>query len=342
MPSGHNGPYYDDETPVRNTSHWLITFAKAYRITGQQSFRTAAQKALDYLLSEEARPMGHTFWHRKNPEKDTCNGLIGQAWTIEALVAAAELLETREPIRVAEDVFLVHPFREEVGLWRRVAVDGQRLSLDYTLNHQIWFAAGGALLAPYVNSSVGQQVDRFMDRLHVHFRTHGSGLIKHGIRTAHTWDPSNWRTILKRGLRRGIEVFFPSVPKTKEVGYHPFNLYGLAILYKQYPDHSFWGSAAFQNACKYLSSDEFKREIYESPYGFPYNPAGFEVAFALDTFTDVFLEGTIDKQESWVEDQLKKCYDYGSKFMESNTEDKKTHSARLYEAIRLSNLSVEC
>lgn len=340
MPSGHNGPYYDDETPVRNTSHWLITFRKAYEISGGQKFQMAAQKAAEYILSDEARPMGYTFWHRKNPEKDTCNGLIGQAWTIEALVEAAELLDSRESIRVAEEVFRLHRFREDLGLWRRTAVDGQRLPLDYTLNHQIWFAAAGALLAPYAESSIGRQIDRFLDRLHLHFRIHTSGLIKHKILTAYSWETSSWRTIFKRGIRRGVEVFFPSVSETKEVGYHAFNLYGLALLYRKYPDHSFWNSASFRKACTYLRSKDFRTQIYESPYGFPYNPPGFEVAFALDTFTDVFLGDTKEEKESWVQEQLDTCYDWKINLMRKNTRDEYTQSARLYESSRLNNISV--
>ena len=29
MPAGHNGPYQDPETPIRNTAHWIVSFAKA-------------------------------------------------------------------------------------------------------------------------------------------------------------------------------------------------------------------------------------------------------------------------------------------------------------------------
>ena len=48
MPAGHNGPYFDLETPVRNTGHWLMTFLKVYSITKKKIFFNAAQKALDY------------------------------------------------------------------------------------------------------------------------------------------------------------------------------------------------------------------------------------------------------------------------------------------------------
>ncbi len=33
FPPGHNGPYHDQETPVRNTAHWLFTMLKACEIS---------------------------------------------------------------------------------------------------------------------------------------------------------------------------------------------------------------------------------------------------------------------------------------------------------------------
>jgi hypothetical protein len=36
MPPGHNGPYQDPETPVRNTAHWIQTYLAANRMTGDE------------------------------------------------------------------------------------------------------------------------------------------------------------------------------------------------------------------------------------------------------------------------------------------------------------------
>ena len=54
MPPGHNGPYHDPETPVRNTSHWLITFLKAHDISGRKQFLEAVRCShhLIYSTSE--------------------------------------------------------------------------------------------------------------------------------------------------------------------------------------------------------------------------------------------------------------------------------------------------
>ena len=110
MPPGHNGLYHDPETPVRNSSHWLITFLKAYEISGEEQFCNAAHTLVEYLGGEELRPGSTTFLCRTNPQKDSCNGLIGQAWVIEALVEAYRVLKIPEALSLAEELFLLHPF----------------------------------------------------------------------------------------------------------------------------------------------------------------------------------------------------------------------------------------
>jgi len=56
FPAGRNGPYFDPETPVRNSGHWLIIFAKCYELTGDDKFRNKVHKVAEYLCSKDARP----------------------------------------------------------------------------------------------------------------------------------------------------------------------------------------------------------------------------------------------------------------------------------------------
>lgn len=332
MPSGHNGLYYDPETSVRNTSHWLITFLKAYSISHQKKFLEAAQRTTAYLCSREARPMEATFWHRKNPKKDTCNGLIGQAWTIEALIIAAQELEMPELITLAKKVFLLHPFNENIGLWQRVGVDGTYLSFDMTFNHQLWFAAAGGLLAKYTAGEVETRVRYFMDGVIHHFNVHHSGLIRHRVAmNKFKWRQRILHLVNLPGLLRESKYL-----AYKEVGYHSFNLYGFALLKQQYPDHAFWGSTKFKSALNYAQSEAYLRDIKDNQYGYPYNPSGFEMAFALE----VFFTNNRSEQERWLSEQLRHCYDFESHMMTRGTKDPVTHAARLYEATRLPNLAV--
>ena len=61
---GHNGPYNDPETPVRNYGHWLITFSKCFELTGKQIYLEKVRELAEYLVSDESRPHGFSFHHR--------------------------------------------------------------------------------------------------------------------------------------------------------------------------------------------------------------------------------------------------------------------------------------
>ena len=87
---GHNGPYNDPETYVRTHAHLSILFFKAFKITKNNKYKKEAIRQINFLLLKEARPYNSTFHYRNKKGKDKCNGLIGQAWSIEALMIAYE------------------------------------------------------------------------------------------------------------------------------------------------------------------------------------------------------------------------------------------------------------
>ena len=244
FPPGHNGPYYDKETPVRNTSHWLITMLKAYEISGKTIFKDSAYRAAKYLTGSEARPMNATFFCRLNPEKDFCNGLIGQAWALEALIFASKVFEDHRYKNLAKTVFAAHPFDSNTGLWRIVNTDGSYRSFDMTFNHQLWFAATGGMIDPKSDGAIGHLVIRFLDCAQInHLRVRRSGRIQHAIT-----GPPHKNVILS------LSRFFfkhsnSKAQKTemveKEIGYHAFNLCAFAILNEIFPDHPFWKTRKF-------------------------------------------------------------------------------------------------
>ena len=342
MPAGHNGPYHDTDTPVRNTGHWLITFLKAHEISGDVVFMEAATRAAQYLSSKAARPMGATFYHRTNPDNDFCNGLVGQAWTIEALAIASHELQDDSYRELAESVFLLHPFDEKVGLWRRVGVDGSWLSYDFTFNHQLWFAAAGSMLLPSGDQRIKSSLARFMDLLPQTLIVYPNGLIYHPLRRPIV--PSRLGRVRKL-VRSALAFRADKTPQrrmyNKSIGYHAFNLYAFAMLYQHTPDHVFWQSQQFLSTLRYLDDDEFLNGINDNEFGYPYNPPGFEVAYALSVFGKDDAK-TVERQMSdWVSSQLTRCFDFESGQMSLNTEDPITHAARIYEATRLPELSLE-
>lgn len=334
FPAGHNGPYRDPETPVRNTGHWAITLLHAFLVTQDEAFAEASRRAVGYLLSRAARPMDATFFCRTNPDKDMCNGLVGQAWSIEALAVVGDALAVPEALEVAGEVFLLHPFDEQAGLWRRVNVDGSRATFDLTFNHQLWFAAAGSLLP---GDLVGtERVTRFLDAAAGGLlRVTRQGRIRHAF-------PSPWpaeRTVAGlRAARRRVSIRGSAqAMASKELGYQAFNLYAFALLRQRLPHHPLWALPSVRAALGFVNRDHYERGLEGNAFAYPYNPSGFEVAYAIQVF-----DGLPWRRDPawWVDQQLRRSYDRKSKALTRGTADPVTLAARLYEATRLSDVTV--
>jgi hypothetical protein len=274
-----------------------------------------------------------------------CNGVIGQAWVIEALALAAEKLEEPCYRSLAKEVFLLHPFDHAVGLWRRVHVSGKVASYDLTFNHQLWFAAAGALLDNDPRGAIGSRVMRFLDRANESYlKVAPSGRIKHLIIF-----PIKMRKVPRRlhGAVRSIYTLYESLRQFprhaymahKEIGYHAFNAYAFALLKQRIPEHPLWCSRKFHAALEFMNGQEYQDGLEDNKYGYPYNPPGFEVAFAAQVFDSSF---SLRQPASWwVEQQLKRSYDTQKQMMSRNTEDETTFAARLYEATRLRDMELQ-
>ncbi|UMZ74719.1 hypothetical protein [Natranaerofaba carboxydovora] len=354
---GNNGPYMDPETPVRNTAHWLITFSYLYKETGDKIFLEGLEKCGEYLLSDEARPMQATFYCRKNPKKDFSNGLIGQAWVIEALVEAYSVLDNDKFINAANEVFLLHPFDDNLGLWVVVNVDGSYKGFDMTFNHQLWFAAAGALLHNLQqNQECRRQIDIFLKKIKHNFQVYNNGLIKHKIQRKHNkkeklrWGYDlckNW----KNRLVSGRNMVY------KENGYHLFNLYAFALIYYYIDsDNQFWESKKFKKALNYAFSDSLftilekdnhalditfpamDKKISVNRYGYPYNAPGFELPYIYNIFKDRFFKNNnnqcYEKTKFALKRQLALTYETNLNSFSINTEDQRTLNSRIYEITR--------
>ncbi len=327
------------ETSVRNTGHWLITFLKAWRISGEPRFADAARNAVNYLASDEVRPGGATFWHRDQEGKDSCNGLIGQAWTIEALATASETLERPEPAELAEEVFLRHPYDDALGLWRMVEVDGTELGFDSTFNHQLWFAAAASLIRKPVSKLVNLRVETFLDRLPQNVGLYSDGLIRHPLQAKLPEARRGIKSMVAKALFAGGSKDKEHRQRSKAVGYHAFNLYALALLATRYATHVTFGSPKIGAALSCVDSEQYAENLDANPYGYPYNPPGFEVAYAKCIFNGDENGSTRNVMEDWAGRQLRRCFDFDAQLMNRGTEDPATHAARLYEATRLPDLA---
>lgn len=348
--SGHNGPYHDPETPTRNTGHWLITFSRVYEWTGDEKYRAATKHGAEYLLSLDARPHGYSFYHRNKKSKDKCNGLIGQAWTIEALAKASDILEDPKYGQRAEEVFFQHHFNEHYGLWNRLEIGGNNLSIDLTFNHQLWFASCASLLKTTKEKQIKKRVRSFLDCVLENVTVFDDGLIYHPIERKLNDEYSSValkvrlkKTVLKVLRSLGVNKYKQNLIDDEEkhkrmihksIGYHHFNMYAFAMLKEQMPDHYLWKTEEFKKMVSYMLTDEFKQGLENNKYGFPYNPPGFEIPYALSVLGDLSERKLTDISEYWLNQQFMRCYNPETMMMDKNTEDPITHTARIYELTR--------
>lgn len=300
------------------------------------------------ILSNEARPYDLTFYHLKNHPKSRCNGLVGQAWTIEALVTAAGHFNRRDLIDLSEEVFLLHPFDETLAAWDYVDIDGEFRSLDKTFNHQLWFAMAGAMLAQHdVDPVIEDQVKRFLDELSKNLNLYDSGLIYHPFKPE--FDVEKYAKVFLEGARAGVahKMIWNIIKgvvgdeggdpmKETSIGYHSFNMYAFAALHEIYPNHPFWEHEKFRRALAYARSDRFKQQLDGNPYGYPYNVSGIEMAYVLEVFDD----DVRDQQRWWLEQQFERTLDPETMTMSRNNPDPATLTARLYEATRLPDIEI--
>jgi len=331
FPNGHNGPYHDPETPVRNSAHWLFLMASLYEKTGEEKWRDGGEKAIGYLMSFNARPYGKTFHCRDKQGKDSCNGLVGQAWVIEALVKASEAFDRQDCYDLAEEIFLLHPWDKNIGIWHRVEVDGTILSHDNTFNHQLWFAATGGLLKK--SPKARKRARNFLEKVATRLQCYPNGIIFHdtAMGTMVGYLKTGYKPFLRELKARLLQPFLKRRLYSKSVGYHAFNLYAFALFKKAFPDAHIWRSAAFHKIINAHRGKNFFQDLQESEFGFYYNVAGIEIAYAVETFLPDNREVVL-----WLNRQFKITFVNEKKPLSRGASDANTAMARIYQAARFS------
>jgi hypothetical protein len=329
MPEGHNGPHRHVMTAARNTAHWAILFLGAFERTHDGRYVAAAESALGHLLSQTLWPFGKAFHHRLDVRKDAVNGLIGQAWTLEALAYASRILKNDEYRRAGLEVAEAHPFDQRQGLWHRITLSGADAGLETTANQQVWFAAASSLLQPDPSAVLHKRIVAFMDRATSNLSTRRAGIFRLAIQKG--WTARS----LARSAKARLLVHQRAI-REKEVAYHGFQLTGLAYLYCAFPDHSYWQTPSFRKALLHAFTTSFIHELEDNRFAFAYNVPGFELPFVFRTFQPLAVPATAEHACGLlVRRQIGDHYDQEAGLMRLKTSDPDTLAARSYELTRL-------
>ncbi len=329
IPGGVNGPYFDLETPVRNSSHALILFSFLYRHTKEIEYLSQAQKLKNFLNNPKLFSENGVYIHRQKAGKDWCNGVIGQAWVVESLNIASSLLEDEELHQAAHQAAASFSFDRSVKAWAAYDPGSKSRKIDYTLNHQLWYAAS---ISELNDSRYVDEVVQFLDHLVAFgFQTRNDGLVNHQFYAKST---KSWalRTRYEFAYKRKLQA-----ASQKEIGYHLYNLYPLARLFKILPSHPLFSTDKFLSAIRYAQSDGFLEALQRNKYAFPYNSPTFEFPLILKTFSSLFQNDRITAIENfiWSETNLFALDESGNHFTleVDEVDDPITLTTRAYELV---------
>lgn len=338
--AGNNGPYNEDDLPPRNTAHWLVTLEILYQHYKNPKYLDVAKKFAEYLLNENRYGRSNLVKIRnmKNPtpHEDHTNGIIGTAWIIEGLISAARLFSDNRYYDRAIELFRAEIFDENLRMWKIVDINDRCIAIDYVYNHQLWFAASGAMILDYkYDKEIDQQIHSFLSYWKYHLIFQPSGLLYHQINYIFTPVGMIKKKIKAICCDLGITKSLKQ-QCTLEKGYQLFDLYGFALLYKRYKECEVYSSRQFKKALNYATNSINLKQLYVSDsnfnkYAFPYNSPAFEYPFVSKIFN-----GNIDKQlmVDLMNIQKKLCYSNETKKFDRNTSDSATLTARIYELAR--------
>ena len=178
-------------------------------------------------------------------------------------------------------------------MWHRVQPNGDVLSLDLTFNHQLWFSmAGFKILNIKHNKIIKDRCLSFFNAISSNVKVSKNGRIGQAVKQGFKEDFIKFN--LKKILRKNEIEYM----KLKEVGYHAFNTYAFSEIYSIYPKIPFFKTNLYSKIIKYISSKEYINNIYNSKYGFKYNPPGFEVLRTYLINKKILLRINIDSYKN--------------------------------------------
>ena len=348
---GHNGPYGHIDTPARNTAHWCITYGHLWKVFGDPRYREISRRFADYLTTLQEESLSGAVKCMEDETYNHMNGLVGQAWCIEALVYFYEISGVPEYLDCAARIFMVPQYREDWHMWEMVELDGRCIGLDYTFNHQLWFAAAGSMILRQRESPViRDRITDYLDGCRTHLLVHRDGLIRHcGDLTLSYGPASDLKKWVKRTAKKTLFRHRRHIDPNRydadgyERAYHLFNLYAFAILKRDFGFHPIYSSKALLAALDYgrrtgLHNDFFNVEnlIHGRPgaimndYAYAYNSPAFEYPYVYRVFGDRDFSG---KCEHLFELQLASTYDETAKQFSRNNSDPETLTARCCELV---------
>ncbi|SDB26609.1 hypothetical protein SAMN02910317_01317 [Ruminococcaceae bacterium FB2012] len=343
---GHNGPHGHLDTPVRNTAHYLVIYTYLYKKTEKKEYLDLCKSFADYLCTEQAKSRSGAIECMITDKFDHLNGVIGQAWVIEALLYYYALSKDDHCLECAKSIFLSQKYNYDKHAFERVELDGRNIGVDVTYNHQVWFLACSSPLEEYYpRLEMGKIVKDFLsagtDR---DFRVYRNGELYHAIAIE---SPRITKKTIVKALATPISNLCPQKLDLHYInrGYHIFDMYGFCILKERYGDLPFFSSPIYKKAVDHAKDIEtFNRrnKVYKhikngvdfNIYGYGYNSPAFELPYV--SLVEGFYSEELCKKTFQIQKRL--MFDKQTGIMCRNNADVETWNAKTYEIVRFLDL----
>ncbi len=316
---GENGPYHQSETPVRNTAHWVISLLDCYELTGDEEFKKIACKLANYLKIKILNSKnGAIDCFDTTENENTANGLMGYAWVIEALIKVADAIGEAEYYAIAIRLFKSQKYDNKKHIWSVVDSKGINRGIDFTFNHNLWFAAMGYILMHRTNDeSMKLVIDDFFYNWYRHIFVYNSGLLSHFC-IGYGSITKNIKLFLRYIF---IQISGKGTPWNHdnqmeyERAYHLFSMYAFATIYFEDKEFEFFKTKKFKKMCTYaLNKDNFKSFPEKNQFAYFYNSPAFEYPYIMLAFgnnvTQEEIQPLLDKQREIFESKCESEVDW--------------------------------
>lgn len=354
--TGINGPYDDPETEVRYMAHLIIITAVECLKFGHSEYKDVVEQLGRQVLGmcdEDG-----TYKMRQKAGKDQCNGVIGHAWLVEGLLYAYKVTGDDKYLDESERICMMHQFNKHIGLWGRPLMGNDDRAIDFTFNHELWYAATLAeLLSVRKNELLEEQLRIFLDKIPHILTTNREGRVAHTI-----YKRNSIKESIKYKIVRLRDILYERIGKPnlkyKEVGYHIFNMMAFARLWRVCRECEFL-LPHIAKSLDYVNMDGYANDLLSSNvamdctthgktltdeeqsiniYGYPYNVPGFELPYIAEVFK---REIDIKSVVRIINDQIEQTWDTETQKIGKKCHDKVTVNYRVYEYYRYLELTDE-
>ena len=276
VPGGNNGPHMALETPIRNTIHVIsaLTYLKkrGYSIPNK----------IDYKLCNWITN-NNIFFDRKDTflarqfGTDFVNGVIGPAWIISGLNDYYLMSKDEKILTILNKTKANIIFDNKSKLWRRYDPFKNKFNIDYTWDHQLFYAASQVNLINIENKDLNN-IDLFLNEIlsKINFYIRPNGRFHHMAKD-HSIQNLILNYLYKRNFQRVEDI---------ENGYHCYILYAFAIIYQKFPNHSLFKNSLFKSSFNFLEKNYDL--LVQSKFGRNYNNPSLSLPFIFKVFEPFF------------------------------------------------------